>query len=141
MSNSVVLVPLAAIAGFAVLWCFILWLSSLAGGWRRLAERYENRMPFDGEITSFVTARLRFVNYSSILRLGTSDLGLYVAPIRIYRFFHPPLFIPWTDIEAEARPGGRLAWGGIRLEFAAVPRTSMTLYGRGADRVAAYVDS
>lgn len=127
-------------AGFAVLWFGIVWLAATMSGWRRLAEHFRSSAPFQGDITSFATASLRLANYSGVLNLGASELGVYLVPMLLFRPFHAPLFIPWTQIEVTLPCGTLRTWRGVRLSFPLVPRTTITLYGRAVRRVLPYVD-
>jgi hypothetical protein len=34
-----------------------------------------------------------------VLTLGASQQGLYLASMFIFRFMHPPLLVPWSDIK------------------------------------------
>jgi len=122
---------------FAALWCFILWGISRTCGWRRLAERFGDTSSFHGEITRFCSARIGFANYTGALRVGATDLGLYLAPMRFFRPFHPPLLIPWTEVEADAREAR--TWRGLRLAFPSVRRVSVVFYGRAVARVLPYL--
>ena len=128
------------LAGFVVLWYGVLWLSATVSGWWRLAARFASTTLFQGEITSFVTARIRVANYSGVLNLGASDLGIYLVPIWLFRPSHAPLFIPWSEIEAVVREGTIWTWRSVYVTFPSLPRTSITLFGRAVDRVRPYVD-
>ncbi len=122
---------------FVLIWCFVLWVVSLVSGWRRLASRFGDTSMFSGDVTAFGSARIGLANYSATLIVGASDEGLYVVPMRIFRPFHRPLFIPWTETEAESRGGAHLP--RVRLTFPTVPGTSILLYGRSAQRCMPYL--
>jgi hypothetical protein len=128
------------LAGFVVLWLGIIWLAATVSGWRRLAVRFADTTPFQGEITSFAAASIRFANYSGVLNLGVSELGVYLVPIWLFRPFHAPLFLPWAEIEATLRGSTLSAWRGVRMSFPSLTRLSITLYGRAVARVLPYVD-
>ena len=92
------------IAAFAV---FFLLASMVAmagvaatGGWRLLAERYrtEREMPTRRRILQRAQMRW-YTSYNNILTLGSDAEGLYMALPRIMSFGHPPLFIPWREIQ------------------------------------------
>jgi hypothetical protein len=122
---------------FAAIWCLVLWLTAAIGGWRRLGQRYGDTSLFTGETTRFATAQFGLANYSGMLVVGASDMGFYLATIRIFRPFHRPLFVPWAEIEAHLS-GGPIRRAG--LAFPAEPRVRVTLYGRAVDRVRPYVE-
>ncbi|MBU1050513.1 hypothetical protein KKG90_10885 [Candidatus Bipolaricaulota bacterium] len=136
---SAIYLVIGFVAGFIVLWSGVVWLAAAAGGWRRLATHFTTPIPFEGEVTRFATARLRMCDYSGVLCLGVSELGISLVPIAIFRPFHAPLFIPWTQIEIALYK--RTAWyrQGVQLTFPSVPRTSIIFYGRAADRLLPYI--
>ena len=86
---------------FPILWLTVIGGLSIAGGWRDLADRYP--MP-EGFVphwySTFSGARMRGgVSYSSCLKLGADARGLCVRPIWCFAPFHPPILIPWSDVE------------------------------------------
>lgn len=111
---------LVFVLSFAAIWTFVTWMASRASGWHRLGQRYGSPGPFAsvGERMRFVSAQIGWGNYGGALELRASASGLYLAPIWVLRPFHPPLFIPWSEIEVH-RPQGRGAtpW----LTFRSVP--------------------
>jgi len=124
---------------FAVMWVVSLWFASRVGGWRRLAELFGFSGLFVGPMTRSASARIRFLVYRRTLRLGVSEQGLFLAPKWSVRLFHPPLLIPWSQIEAEMRGRGIWAWNGLRLTFPAVPNAAITFYARELDIVLPHV--
>lgn len=42
-------------------------------------------------------------SYGRCLTLGSGPSGLYLATMPLFRFRHPSLLIPWTDIEVKRR--------------------------------------
>jgi hypothetical protein len=126
MSQTTILILVAFPLYFSALWCLILWIIALTGGWRKLAGRYRHLGDIQGQILRFQSARLNWSNYSNILRIGLSERGLYLSPMAIFRPFHPPLFIPWEEIEAE--PFQRALWRGYQLRFRSVPGVTLELF-------------
>jgi hypothetical protein len=105
---------------------------SIQSGWASLAERFGLR----GE---FIGRRLRWVGggligpggYYGILRVGANSEGLCLAVTPPFRLFHPPLFIPWTQIRIAN--DGRSSWGFVRFELGREQRVSLFLQGKAAD--------
>ncbi|MFL7812208.1 MAG: hypothetical protein ACK2TT_03040 [Anaerolineales bacterium] len=126
MSQVKILILAAFPIYFIALWCFILWLIALAGGWKKLSGHYRQLGDFQGQILRMQSARLNWSNYSNILRIGLSERGLYMSPMVLFRPFHPPLLIPWEEIEAE--PFQQALWRGYRLRFRSVPGVRLELY-------------
>lgn len=44
-------------------------------------------------------------NYNNVLTLGANRDGLYLASMFLFRFMHPPLFIPWGEIKVRRSKG------------------------------------
>jgi hypothetical protein len=50
-------------------------------------------------------ARCDGANYNRVLTLGASQEGLYLASMFLFRFMHPPLLVPWSEIKVRRRKG------------------------------------
>lgn len=116
------LVAVSLVAG----WLFITWIASRASGWNRMAQRFGNPGPFAslGKRLRFASAQIGWANYGGALELRASPSGLYLAPILFLRAFHPPLFVPWREIEVlPSRWPGVAPWlalrsvPGVRIRF------------------------
>jgi hypothetical protein len=57
--------------------------------------------------------------------------------MQVFRPFHPPLFIPWTEMEAE--PLADALSSGVRLTFPSVRGVCLYLSGRALDLVRPYL--
>jgi hypothetical protein len=79
---------------------------SFVGGWCSLAKVYRTRVPFNGAKWGMQSGRMRgLANYNNVLTLGASQQGLYLASMFIFRFMHPPLLVPWSDIKVRRSKG------------------------------------
>ena len=82
----------------------LLWLAGSAwaswlGGWSALARRFAMTAPFAGTKWGWQTAYMRWwAHYKGILTLGVTPKGMYLAVFPLFRFRHPPLLIPWSEI-------------------------------------------
>jgi hypothetical protein len=84
---------------FLALWLLVGAVISLVGGWHSLAGRYRAQGPFTGMKRTMQSGRMRWLaNYNNVLTLGASQEGLYLACMFLFRFMHPPLLIPWSEI-------------------------------------------
>ncbi len=45
------------------------------------------------------------VNYNNVLTIGVSPEGLYLASMFLFRFMHPPLLVPWSEIKVRRYQG------------------------------------
>ena len=96
--------PALFIAAFAAFFLLVSMVAmagvAITGGWRLLAERYRTERELPAHRRSMQRAQMRwFTSYNNILTLGSDADGLYMALPRILGFGHPPLFIPWRDIQ------------------------------------------
>jgi hypothetical protein len=100
-------IPLFLIA-FPLMWLGITGMLSELGGWGELARLYREpegteRAPSQRfPMASMDLRRGRFplpVNYSNCMVVEVAPAGLHLRPWRPFRFRHPPLLIPWSEME------------------------------------------
>jgi hypothetical protein len=96
--------PVGAVACFVVFWCAICFLIGLLSGWSALGARYRKQSEPDGEVKTAgpfsYTVYMRFwSHYSGVIRLAAAEDALYASVLSIFRVGHPPLRIPWEEIE------------------------------------------
>ena len=123
---------------FPLAWLGMCWLIAAVGGWAILASLY--RAPEDFELDPAARFRFRSIQlrrsalfparYSNSITIGLTDAGLYLLPLILFRFGHPPLLIPWRDIR-ECKDGSFLwvHWVDMVLR----ERVVIRLYGGLAD--------
>jgi hypothetical protein len=92
-----------AISCIAV-WCAICFFISLLTGWFDLGRRFKRQSDPYGETKSagpfFYTVYMRFWSrYSSSIRLIAASDALYISILFPLRIGHPPLRIPWDEIQ------------------------------------------
>ncbi len=88
------LFPLA----FVALWCFVVVLLSLVGGWRRLALTYATDQPPRGTAFRWQSGTIGFVQYRNCLNIYVANEGLYFSAVWLFRLGHKTLLIPWSAI-------------------------------------------
>jgi hypothetical protein len=87
---------------FVGVWLLVALFISRVGGWSTLAEYYRADQPFFGTLFRFQAASFRAgSNYNGCLNFGANGEGLYLRPMLLFRAFHPPLFIPWSEVSAQ----------------------------------------
>ncbi len=91
------LAPWLASVAFVFFGCFVLWLLSVIGDWRKLARHYATSSPAEGEIHRMQSAAVGDVNYASCLTIVLSPYGLRLAVWPMFRIGHPPLLVPWSE--------------------------------------------
>ena len=91
---------------FLALWFLVAAVISVVGGWFALGKVYRTRVPFDGTTWRMQSGRMRgLANYNNVLTLGVSQQGLYLASMFLFRFMHPPLLVPWSEVKVRRRKG------------------------------------
>ena len=96
--------PLGLTILFVALWCTVCFIISMVSGWFALARRFRKRSEPYGDLKSagpfFYTVYLRFWgHYSSVVRLTAAADALYGSVLFLFRAGHPPLRIPWNEIQ------------------------------------------
>jgi hypothetical protein len=89
---------------FAAIWTLVSWIVSFIGGWYALSKHLraqhdpQNPTATAGPFGYGVKMRFR-THYGNVIRITSAPDGLYLSVLVIFRIAHPPLFIPWSDIE------------------------------------------
>jgi hypothetical protein len=73
-------------------------------GWHMLSKRFRAEAEPYGEIRSagpfFYYVQMRYrVNYGSLIRIIAANDALYLSALFPFRIGHPPLCIPWNEIQ------------------------------------------
>jgi hypothetical protein len=102
--------PVLFLGLFSTVWCAVCVVMATIGGWRRLAESYRAIDEFDGERWRFRSARMGWVGYNNCLTFGVNATGLYLAVLFPFRLGHPPLLIPWSEIDVSEQK----TWVGFK---------------------------
>jgi hypothetical protein len=91
---------------FAAIWGGAMLMISKMGGWRTLARRHTaapNRS-LEGETFRAASATMGKgmmpANYKGCLVVNFGRTGIYMRPWVMFRFFHPPLLIPWRAVKS-----------------------------------------
>ncbi len=97
--------------GFAIIalfivagWWVTLYLVGIMTGWSTLARRFRRESEPYGESKTagpfFYTVYMRYwTHYSSVIRLTAAAEALYASVLFPFRIGHPPLRIPWNEIQ------------------------------------------
>lgn len=79
----------------------LIYLIARTGGWHALAKRYPLRGPFPPPRTRFGYGVFHgWMGYNGALIVASDELGLYLraTPV-LLSWCHPPIYIPWSEIE------------------------------------------
>lgn len=84
--------------------CGIFYLISFQSGWLALSRRFRRQSDPYGETRTvgpfFYTVYMRlWGHYSSVIRLTAASDALYASVLLPFRIGHPPLRIPWDEIQ------------------------------------------
>lgn len=88
-----------ALASVFVVLAITLPIISYLGGWSTLAKTYRCRQHFEGKrwYGQDIAIGSKWFNYSGCVTVGANEQGLYLGIF--FRLAHPPLFIPWDDLQ------------------------------------------
>ena len=101
-----VFVVIVFLVVFPLFWSAIVYLIARLGGWSDLAKQYALQEPYSGTTFQMQSVTIGILgNYRSVVTIGANDVGLYLNPLVVYRPGHPPLLIPWDDIEPRQARG------------------------------------
>ena len=90
----------AAVALTVLLPVWIMPVLARAGGWTILAQRYPASAPMPSPKTRFGYGVFAgWVGYNGALVVASDGSGLYLSVWPLLAWAHPPVFIPWTDVE------------------------------------------
>lgn len=87
---------------FVALWTGVGFIIGLVSGWHSLAERYKTDRMFPDHKRRMRSAKMRFsASYNNVLTLASDLEGLYLGVFVVFRVGHPPLFVPWSEIQVD----------------------------------------
>ena len=46
-----------------------------------------------------------WTNYNNVLTLAVSRQGLYLGSMFLFRFMHPPMLVPWSEVKVQWSKG------------------------------------
>lgn len=86
---------------FVAVWCGALGLVSLVSGWRSLAKHYRGEPASVVERVTFGSGQIGLLraHYNNSLSVSVGPSGVGLKVLLPFRLFHPPLLVPWSDIE------------------------------------------
>jgi hypothetical protein len=102
--SSYLATPLGFIVFFLALWSGVCFLASSVSGWHALSRRFTKRSEPYGETKTagpfFYTVHTRFwSHYGGVIRVTAAQDALYLSVLFLFRIAHPPLRIPWDEIQ------------------------------------------
>jgi hypothetical protein len=89
----------------AILWVLTSLLHSVVTGWMSLAKRFRASTIPRGEkrTSTYIIDQVvwRLASRDPFARLTATSDALYLSQFVLFRLFHPPLRIPWIEIQGE----------------------------------------
>lgn len=112
-------------AVFMAFWFLLVFSMGRLGKWGQLAEKYETTTLFSGQRYMMQSAIIGRMRYRNALTFGANEKGVYLAIFVLFRMGHPPLFIPWSDIQTTETTVTVFKMKVIEFTFARVPTVSL----------------
>ena len=86
------------------IFCSVCYLSSVLTGWHTLSKRFRAESEPYGATRSagpfpYTVYTRYWSHYSFIIRMTAAEDALYLSVLLILRIGHPPLRIPWNEIQ------------------------------------------
>jgi hypothetical protein len=89
---------------FGLLWLAITTGLSIFSGWRILCSRFPDERVQGGEKFRFASLSMGTsffpVNYSNCVAIEAGTNGFRISLWLLFRLFHPPMFIPWSQVSS-----------------------------------------
>jgi hypothetical protein len=123
---------------FVVFWFSFSWILAKRSGWAKLASAYPAPRSLDGAHWSFQSARFgRRASYRGTIHVSADSLGMHLSMFLPFRFGHPPVFVPWTELTGRQDRQSLLGVvvEFIELRFAGAPQVDCQIHGRLADEL------
>ncbi|MFK7804395.1 MAG: hypothetical protein AB8G95_22360 [Anaerolineae bacterium] len=137
LENEAVFIPLIIViflVFFTALWSFIAFITSRIGGWNAIAQHYQGELSYKNESLGFRSARFGWMGYSGVLTFSVNDEELGISVLFLYRVGHPPLKIPFEEINAYEKT---VILPEVHMSFAQTPERVIKIPRRVADAIEA----
>ncbi|WDI44613.1 hypothetical protein [Bremerella sp. P1] len=108
------------------LFCGFTLLIAFLGDWGLLAKSFRAREKPSGKFFYFRSAGVGMASYRNMLTVGVTAKGLYLAVFFPFRFVHPPLLIPWSEIK-DIHENKFFSWRNYCLSIGYPERASVTI--------------
>jgi len=120
---------------FLVFWLLLNFIVSRLTGWARIASHYRNAGGITCKVWRFQTIATRWgMGYKGGTNVGADSRGLYISFGFLFRFGHPPLFVPWGDITITEKQISRSRM--LELRFRKTEDLPVRIYADLGDRLA-----
>ena len=114
---------------FVGLWLFLSALFAFASGWWSLAQYFRASERPDGDRIFGQVKQIGLVPENHVTHMIVSPVGLYLYASVLFKFLHPALLIPWSEVH-HARTIKMLWWQTYQIDLASITsiRVTQTAY-------------
>jgi hypothetical protein len=117
-------------------WLFVCAIFSVTSGWSTLAQRFRaSTRPVGQKLTRQVD-KFGFWTEHGVTNMVLAESGLYLYHHVLFRFLHPPLFLPWSEIGC-VREVKVLWWRRYEIDLAGV--TTIRVQREAHDAISKYL--
>ena len=111
---------------FIILWILIIFIFSSISGWNKLSNFYaiDKDINLNGIEYKWQSIRMNLVNYSFSVIINICENGTGIKPLKIFSFFHKPLFIPFEAVE-------EFSEGSLILNYVLIKIKNIKIYFYG----------
>src|ERR1043165_6724688 len=110
---------------FIGMWLFMSAFSAFISGWLFLARRFRAGSRPEGQKVTGQVKQMGVLPENRVTHMIVSDSGLYLYASLLFRFLHPALFIPWSDVRL-VREIKTLWWYSYELDLGSVTSLRVT---------------
>lgn len=110
---------------FIGLWLFVCALFAFISGWVFLARRYRASDRPEGKKVRSQVKQIGFISERQVTHMIVSHSGLYLYESFLFRFLHPPLLIPWSDVRL-LKEFKTLWWYYYRIDLGSIASITVT---------------
>ncbi len=128
--------PFFLIPVLLVLWgSFILNFIGWLCGWWSVARHYPlGQSHFHGTWIRVLSAKVGWANYNNTIRVGVNADGMCIRVVWLFRPGHPPIFVPWADVNITPFQGWIFPY--VLLSFVKAPTVSFRFDKKLGDEIA-----
>jgi len=110
---------------FVGMWLFISATFSFTSGWWSLAQYFRASERPDGQKVVGQVKQIGFIPENRVTHMIVSPDGLYLYASILFRFLHPALLIPWSEVH-HVGTITLLLWPTYQFDLASTTRIRVT---------------
>lgn len=87
------------VSTFFLSFYFVVLFISASNGWRKISQRYPGGGEPDGKDLGWINLYINKGDYKNAVRAILTDRGVYLKVFFMFRPWHPPILIPWEELQ------------------------------------------